>query len=159
MKRERDGASRAGEAGDPSTTEEDHQKGNSSTEEVDRVVSGEDEEDEEEQGSKRARVELVGNEANQERMEVKEELEFHAAAWRREHLGKRGELQPARREREAELPGDHATSVDSSGRHIIVEGTEGESLARLASTEADDEERKLVYSLARMVVRPEPTPA
>ena len=79
--------------------------------------------------------------------------------WRLEHLGSKGELQPVGREREAELPGDHATSVDSSGRHIMVEGTESESLARLAATEADDAGRKLVYSSARMVVRLEPTPA
>ena len=113
MKRERDGASKAGDADDPSMMEEDHQKGNSSTEEVEQVATDEDEEDEADQGSKQANVELVGDEANQARMEVKEELEFHAAAWRLEHLGKRGELQPAGREREAELalPGDHTTPV------------------------------------------------
>ena len=50
--RERDDASKAGDADDPGTMEEDHQKGNSSTEEMDQVVTDEDDEDEEEQGSK-----------------------------------------------------------------------------------------------------------
>ena len=59
---------------------------------------------------------------------MKEELEFHATAWRLAHLGERGELQLRGREREAEMPGDHTTSVDSSGQHIMVEGTESESL-------------------------------
>ena len=64
----------------------------------------------------------MGDEAEQELMEVREELEFHARAWRLAHLGKDGELQPrgVRREREAEVPGDHTTSVDSSGLHMKV---------------------------------------
>ena len=123
VKREGDGANKAIVADDPDKMEE-VENSTSSTDEVDQVGLGEDEEDEEEQGSKRARVGLGSEEAHQERMEVKEELEFHAAAWRLEHLGSRGELQPVGREREAELPGDHATSVDSSGRHIMVEGIE-----------------------------------
>ena len=41
----------------------------------------------------------------------------------------------------------------------MVEGTESETMARLAASEADDARRKLVYSSARMVVRLEPTPA
>ena len=110
---------------------------------------------------KRARVELGVDEAmaNQAMMEVKAELEFHAAAWRKENLGGLGELQPQGSEREAELPGDHTTSVDSSGRHIMVDGSERESLARLAGAEADDLGRKLVYSSARMIVRLGPTPS
>ena len=159
VKRERDGASKADDADDTSMVVEDGLlNGDSSTEGVDQASTEGDEDDEEEQGPKRARVEVVGDEAEQELMEVKEELEFHAREWRLAHLGKGGELQPRGREREAEMPGDHTTSVDSSGLHIMVEGTEGESLARLDASEADDAGRKLVYSSARLVVWLEPTP-
>ena len=50
------------------------------------------------------------------------------------------------REREAEMTGDHTTSVDSRGEHLMVEGTESdsESLTRLASSEVDDQGRELV---------------
>ena len=136
-------------------------KGDSSTEEVEQVPT-DDEEDEEEQalGAKRARVAVVGDKADQERRGVQEELEFHAKAWRLTHLGERGdsELQPSGREREAEMPGDHTTSVGSSGQHIMADGTESESLTGLAASEVDGKGRKLVYSSARMVVRLEPTP-
>ena len=108
--------------------------------------------------SEAARIELGGTEAQQELLEVREELEFHASAWRLAHLGEEGELQPKGREREAEVPGDHTTSVDSSGLHIMVGGTEDESLARFDASGADDSGRKLVYSWARLVVRLEPTP-
>ena len=70
-------------------------------------------------------------------------LEFHAKAWRLSHLGEHGELQPNGRERGAEMAGDHTTSVDSSGEHLMVQGTESESLARVAKSECDNQKRKL----------------
>ena len=83
VKRERGGESKAeGDGDDPSQMDDEHDKGTSSTEEVDQVVSQQEEDDEENQGSKRARVELGVNEAHQAMLEVKAELEFHAAAWR-----------------------------------------------------------------------------
>ena len=86
MKRDRDGSDKAGDAEGSDTMEADPTKGDSSTEEVDEVKN-EDEDEEEEQGSKRARVAVVGDEAEQERRDVQEELEFHAKAWRLVHLG------------------------------------------------------------------------
>jgi hypothetical protein len=157
VKRERD--TKADDKGDVPAMDVDEQEGgSSSTEEVDQVKSQEEEDDEEEQGSKRARVELGPDEANQAMLEVKAELEYHAEAWRNVHLGKRGELQPQGRAREAELPGDHTTAVDSSGRHIMVDGSETEALARLAVVEADDQGKKTVFNSARMIVRLAPTP-
>ena len=133
------------------------EKGDTSTEEVDEVEE-EEEGDEEEQGAKRSRTTVAGDEAEQERKEVHAESEFHAKSWRLSHLGEGGQLQPKGRERGAEMAGDHTTSVDSKEEHIMVEGTESESLARVATSECDDQGRKLVYSSARMVVRLGPTP-
>ena len=121
-------------------------------------LSGDSDGDEEDQGSKRARVDLGEAEARQEAIKIREELEYHAREWRLKHLGKEGELQPRGRAREAEMPGDHTTSLDSSGMHIMVAGTESESLARLDATVPDDSGTKLVFSSAQMVVRLEPTP-
>ena len=169
VKRER--GANSGKAGPvvgdkPDMSEEDEKEtdqGTSSTEEVVQV-GGDDEDDEEEQGAKRARVaEVVDDvaklEADREKNRVQGELEAHAKAWRADHLGANGQLQPSGREREAELPGDHTTSVDSSGLHIMVDGIESESLARLSETEADEEGRKTVFNSARVVVRLQPTPA
>ena len=91
---------------------------------------------------------------------MQEELEFHAKAWRLLHLGEDGELQPRGRAiaRGAEGAGCHTPSVDSSGEHLMIKGAESESLARVASSEVDDQGRKLVYSSARMVVRLGPAP-
>ena len=89
VKRERDGSGKAGDAEESDMVEDGSGDadidGGSSTEEVDQVEAG-DEEDEEEQGSKRARVAVVGDEADHERRQVQEELELHAREWGLAHL-------------------------------------------------------------------------
>ena len=97
VKRDRDGSDKAGDAEGADEMDADPTKGDSSTEEVEEVEN-EDEDGEEEQGSKRARVTVMGDEAEQERREVQEELEYHAKAWRLVHLGEGGGIQPRGRE-------------------------------------------------------------
>ena len=96
VKRDRDGSDKAGDAegSDEMDVDPTKARGDSSTEEVEEVKN-EEEDEEEEQGSTRAQVTVVGDEA---RREVQEELEFHAKAWRLVHLGEGGELQPRGRE-------------------------------------------------------------